>query len=102
MLNRELGTRLTGRYVPLPTIGRMTTVETAQLRKALDDYIQLGGIPDALKYPEMPSLPTLYDDVLYRDIATRYHIEAISALKELAFTAQGLRVFIDKHNLGRV
>ena len=29
---------------------------------------------------------TLYDDVLYRDIATRYRIEALSALKELAFT----------------
>ena len=104
LLSRELGTRLTGRYVPvelfpfsfkeflafrnepIPVIGRMTTVETAQLRKALDDYLQLGGIPDALKYPEMPLLRTLYDDVLYRDIATRYRIEAISALKELAFT----------------
>jgi predicted AAA+ superfamily ATPase len=46
----------------------------------------LGGIPDALKYPEMPLLRTLYDDVLHRDIATRYRIEAVSALKELAFT----------------
>ena len=104
LLSRELGTRLTGRYVPIelfpfsfkeflafrndpiPSIGRMTTVETAQLRKALDDYLQLGGIPDALKYPEMPLLRTLYDDVLYRDIATRYRIEAVSALKDLAFT----------------
>ena len=29
---------------------------------------------------------TLYDDVLYRDIATRYRIEEVRALKELAFT----------------
>ncbi len=104
LLSRELGTRLTGRYVPIelfpfsfkefltfrgdpiPPIGRMTTVETAQLRKALDDYLRLGGIPDALKYPDMPLLRTLYDDILYRDIATRYRIEAVSALKELAFT----------------
>ena len=104
LLSRELGTRLTGRYVPIelfpfsfkeflafrnqpiPVMGRMTTIETAQLRKALDDYIQLGGIPDALKYPEIPLLRTLYDDVLYRDIATRHRIEAVSALKELAFT----------------
>lgn len=104
LLSRELGTRLTGRYVPIelfpfsfeeflafrgdptPPIGRMTTVETAQLRKALDDYLRLGGIPDALKYPSIPLLRTLYDDVLYRDIATRYRIEAVSALKELAFT----------------
>jgi predicted AAA+ superfamily ATPase len=104
LLSRELGTRLTGRYVPfelfpfsfreflsfrgypIPSLGRMTTVETAQLRKTLDDYLRLGGIPDALKYPEIPLLRTLYDDVLYRDIATRYRVEAVSALKELAFT----------------
>lgn len=104
LLSRELGTRLTGRYVPIelfpfsfkefldftqrpiPTIGRMTTVETAQLRKGLDDYMKMGGIADALKYPEMPILRTLYNDVLYRDIVTRYRIAAVSALKELAFT----------------
>jgi len=104
LLSRELGTRLTGRYVPIelfpfsfkeflafrgdsiPSPGRMTTVATAQLRKALDDYLRLGGIPDALKYPDLPLLRTLYDDVLYRDIATRYRLEAVSALKELAFT----------------
>jgi predicted AAA+ superfamily ATPase len=104
LLSRELGTRLTGRYIPvelfpfsfkeflafrndpIPDIGRKTTVETAQLRRSLDDYLRLGGIPDALKYPQMPLLRTLYDDVIYRDIATRYRIEAVSALKELAFT----------------
>ena len=104
LLSQELGTRLTGRYVPIelfpfsfkeflafrhdpiPPIGRMTTIETAHLRRALDDYLHLGGIPDALKYPDMPLLRTLYDDVLYRDIATRYHIGAVTALKELAFT----------------
>ena len=104
LLSRELGTRLTGRYIPielfpfsfkefltfnddpLPPIGRMTTVETAQLRRNLNDYLLLGGVPDALKYPDLPVLRTLYDDVLYRDIATRYRIEAVSALKELAFT----------------
>ena len=30
-----------------------------------------GGIPDALKYPDINLHKTLYDDVLYRDIATR-------------------------------
>jgi hypothetical protein len=45
----------------------------------------LGGIPEPLKYPELPLARTLYDDVLYRDIATRYRIEEVRALKELAF-----------------
>lgn len=103
LLSRELGTRLTGRYVPIelfpfsfgeflqfrgetvPDLDRMTTVTCAGLKKKLVSYLQVGGIPDALKYPELPLLRTLYDDVLYRDIATRYRIDAVSALKELAF-----------------
>jgi predicted AAA+ superfamily ATPase len=103
LLSRELGTRLTGRYVPielfpfsfreymlfkgqrLPDFQRMTTIDKARLEKALDTYLKAGGIPDSLKYPELPLLRTLYDDVLYRDIATRYRLEAVTALKELAF-----------------
>jgi len=103
LLSRELGTRLTGRYVPLELfpfsfaefllfkryvlsdLERLTTADTARLQQHLDEYLRLGGIPDALKYPDMPLLRTLYDDVLYRDIATRYHIEEVRALKELAF-----------------
>lgn len=103
LLSRELGTRLTGRYVPvelfpfsfseylqfrkeaLPDLQCLTTAEKARLNNLLDAYLQSGGIPDALKYPELPLLRTLYDDVLYRDIATRYRLEAVTALKELAF-----------------
>jgi len=103
LLSRELGTRLTGRYVPIelfpfsfreflrfrgqpaPDLQRMTTADKGRLNSALDAYLQVGGIPDALKYPELALLRTLYDDVLYRDIATRHHLDAITALKELAF-----------------
>ena len=103
LLSRELGTRLTGRYVPvelfpfslgefmrfkgydIPDLTRLTTVKKAHLQKALIEYLRLGGIPEPLKYPELALLRTLYDDILYRDIATRYHIEEVRALKELAF-----------------
>jgi uncharacterized protein len=103
LLSRELGDRLTGRYVPielfpfsfaeflafrghaLPDLARLTTVDAAQLRHLLTQYLNAGGIPDALKYPDLPLLRTLYDDVLYRDIATRYRIEEVRALRELAF-----------------
>lgn len=103
LLSRELGTRLTGRYVPvelfpfsfrefmqfrqinLPDVLRLTTLEKASLNSALDDYLQAGGIPDALKYPELPILRTLYDDVLYRDIAARYQLSGVETLRELAF-----------------
>ncbi|MEW6219528.1 MAG: ATP-binding protein [Thermodesulfobacteriota bacterium] len=104
LLSRELGSRLTGRYVPvelfpfsfaeyllfqketIPDLERMTTVTSANLNKVLAAYLQAGGIPDALKYPDLNLLRTLYDDVLYRDIATRYRIDAVTALKELAFS----------------
>lgn len=103
LLSRELGTRLTGRYVPvelfpfsfleylqfcgqtIPDLKRMTTADKGVLKSAMDAYLRSGGIPDALKYPELPLLRSLYNDVLYRDIATRYRLEAVTALKELAF-----------------
>jgi predicted AAA+ superfamily ATPase len=103
LLSRELGTRLTGRYLPIelfpfsfveflhfkgyliPDLTRLTTVEKASLQQSLDEYLRLGGIPEPLKYPELPLRRTLYDDILYRDIATRYRIEEVRALKELAF-----------------
>ncbi len=103
LLSRDLGTRLTGRYVsvelfpfsfdeflrfqgyPLPDLTRLTTVEAARLQGYLDQYLRLGGIPEPLKYPDLPLARTLYDDVLHRDIAARYRIEDVRALKELAF-----------------
>jgi predicted AAA+ superfamily ATPase len=104
LLSRELGSRLTGRYVPVelfpfsfaefmrfrgyaaPDLARLTTVDAARLQGYLGEYLRAGGLPEPLKYPELPLARTLYDDVLYRDIATRYRIEEVRALKELAFT----------------
>ena len=103
LLSRELGSRMTGRYVPVelfpfsfaeflrfrgyavPDLARLTTVNAALLQGHLGEYLRLGGIPEPLKYPELPLARTLYDDVLYRDIATRYRIVELRALKELGF-----------------
>jgi uncharacterized protein len=103
LLSKELGTRLTGRYVPIelfpfsfreylefrgqkvPELNRMTTVDRAHLQSSLQTYLESGGIPDVLKYPELPLLRTLYDDILYRDIATRYRLDDVTAIRELAF-----------------
>ncbi len=103
LLSRELGTRLTGRHISIElfpfsfpeflafrgeTPGdpqQWTTIEQARMQSSLDAYLRLGGIPDALKYPELPLLRNLYDDVLYRDIATRHRLDDVTTLKELAF-----------------
>lgn len=98
------GSRKTGRYVPVelfpfsfseflrfrryatPDLARLTTVDAARLQANLNEHLRLGGIPEPLKYPELALARTLYDDVLYRDIATRYGIQEVRALKELAFS----------------
>lgn len=103
LLSQELGTRLTGRSVrvelfpfsfreflefkgiKIPDLEVLTTKQRGNLRKLVNDYIVFGGIPDALKYPELEIHKTLYDDVLYRDIATRYKLDNVRSLKELAF-----------------
>jgi len=103
LLSQELGTRLTGRSirvelfpfsfreflefreVEIPPLKVLNTVQRAQLLKHANDYVEFGGIPDSLKYPDLEIHKTLYDDVLYRDIATRYKLENVKSLKELTF-----------------
>ncbi len=103
LLSQELGTRLTGRYlrvelfpfsfkefllfknIEIPDLKVLTTKEKGQLVKLTKDYVISGGIPDSLKYPELKIHKTLYDDVLYRDIATRYKLDNVKSLKELTF-----------------
>jgi hypothetical protein len=103
LLGQELGTKLTGRSVRFelfpfsfteyivfrgvdpPRTSALTTSERGNLLKLSREYIQSGGIPDALKYPQLDIHKTLYDDVLYRDIAARHGIDNVKSLQELAF-----------------
>jgi len=103
LLSQELGTRLTGRSIRVellpfsfqeylrfkktkaPSSKVLTTKQKGQLRKHANDYLLFGGIPDALKYKQLEIHKTLYDDVLYRDIATRYKLDNTKNLKELSF-----------------
>lgn len=102
LLSREFGTHLTGRYIPvelypfsyveyllyqgvgIPDRQQWSTAEQAGYQKLLDEYLVLGGLPEPLKYPELNLHQALYNDVLYRDIAARYQINEVRALKELA------------------
>ncbi len=102
LLSKELGTRLTGRSIridlypfsfieyldykniPMPTSKILSTKKSGQLLKQIRDYLNQGGIPDFLKYPKLPIHKALYDDVLYRDIATRYKLDNTSNIKELS------------------
>ncbi|MBU6389223.1 ATP-binding protein [Patescibacteria group bacterium] len=103
LLSQELGTRLTGRSIRIelfpfsfreflkfreiviPNTQVLTAVQRGTLIRLVNEYLNMGGIPDALKYPELEMHRSLYDDVLYRDIAARYKLENVRSLKELAF-----------------
>ncbi len=103
LLSEELGTKLTGRSlryelfpfsykeylqfqgIDPPEIFALTTKKRGALLKNCREYLLYGGIPDALKYPQLDILKTLYNDVLYRDIAARYRIDNVKILQELAF-----------------
>jgi len=97
LLSRELGTRLTGRYIQIDlfpfsfkeyltlkefSIGT-TTKDKAALERHLKKYLLSGGIPNALVYPEINIHGSLYNDVIYRDVVARYNLENASSIKEL-------------------
>jgi predicted AAA+ superfamily ATPase len=103
LLGQELGIKLTGRSlrfelfpfsfaeylrfnnVKLPDLSALTTRKRGSLLQQSREYIANGGIPDAIKYPQLDILKSLYDDVIYRDIAARYNIDNVKSLQELAF-----------------
>ena len=100
MLSRELGSRLTGRYVGIEVfpfsfkeyldfvdvkvLDPQTTEERAMVRKAYNDYFTRGGMPEYLRYERMEIIKALYDNILYRDILVRYGLKEERALKELS------------------
>ena len=101
MLSKELGTRLTGRYIGVelfpfsfnefldfhginvPDI--LLVEDRAAIKKQFSDYLQHGGIPEYLKYDNELILKTLYDNILYKDIFARYRLNDEKTLKELSF-----------------
>ncbi|MCX6266339.1 MAG: ATP-binding protein [Bacteroidetes bacterium] len=89
LLSKELGTRLTGRHITqelfpfsyhefLAFKGMTPSVES------LKAYMIEGGFPEFVKTGDQDQLATLFEDVLIRDIVTRYGIKDIKSLHRLA------------------
>ncbi|PIU03718.1 hypothetical protein COT44_01785 [Candidatus Shapirobacteria bacterium CG08_land_8_20_14_0_20_39_18] len=103
LLSKELGTKLTGRYIPIelfpfsykeyltfnkvevPDLTRLTTVQKGKLKKTFADYLKKGGIPQSLQYPQLPVNKNLYSDIINRDIGSRYKLAETKPLRELSF-----------------
>ena len=101
LLSREFGTRLTGRYrlfelYPFSfaeyirfrkiTIGKDSPYipeEKVGLTMAFAAYREQGGMPEYLINADEGYIKTLYDNILYRDIITRYSIRQQRLVREL-------------------
>ncbi|MEA3342739.1 MAG: ATP-binding protein [archaeon] len=104
LLSKELATHLTGRYIELGLypfsfyeylryIGLTYTDEDlympdkiGEIKNRLLEYIESGGFPEPLKYPELEKryLTDLYNAIITKDIITRYNVRYSKTLKDLA------------------
>jgi predicted AAA+ superfamily ATPase len=105
MLSREIGTKLTGRQVSFEVyplsfqeflrfnnleVGTELdyTARKATIRKSFSDYLKYGGFPEVVLKESSNEkellLKNYFEDLLYRDIVTRYEIRDVSNLRNLA------------------
>lgn len=102
LLSRELGTKLTGRNMKIElfpfsfneylrfqkaeTTSKtpLTTRQEAAIKRHFNRWLKNGGMPEYLKYDDSSMLKHVYDDILFRDIAVRYRIKNVKALRELS------------------
>ncbi|AMM53923.1 ATP-binding protein [Pyrococcus kukulkanii] len=101
LLSGELSTSLTGRYVgftlypfsfreflkfkgvKLEKNWMYSTKSIAKIKRLLEEYIKIGGFPEALKFGRV-YLQTIYRDIVERDVIMRHNIREVQAIKELA------------------
>ncbi|MDE1810639.1 MAG: ATP-binding protein, partial [Candidatus Micrarchaeota archaeon] len=99
LLSKELGTHLTGRHVdielypfsfsefldakkiPLPKKKFYSTDETAILSKTFKEYLNSGGMPEAVVFSNEAVLTQILRDIIQKDILTRYDIRQSSVFK---------------------
>lgn len=88
MLSVELGTNLTGRHIskelfPFSYNEFCSFFSYEHNKESYLSFIQKGGFPEYLKTGNSELISFLLEDILHRDIATRYSIRDISGLKKL-------------------
>jgi uncharacterized protein len=89
LLSKELGTRLTGRYLhhelfPFSYAEFLAFGESRQADGSIGNYLIKGGFPEYLQINQPEVLQNLLKDILYRDIAIRYNIKNTGTLFEIA------------------
>lgn len=101
LLSKELGTKLTGRHVDINLkpfsffeflclkhlhVNKESMYKTesrVQIKQLFEEYLLKGGMPEYLIHDDLELLMIIYDDIIIKDIAVRYHIDNISILREV-------------------
>ena len=101
LLSKEFGTRLTGRYKAFEVYPfsfreflsfNKIVVEKrdwydlekkVKVLKLFQEYLLSGGLPEYLKNRDKDYVRTVYENILYKDIITRYSIKKEKIIKEL-------------------
>ena len=124
LLSKELGTKLTGRYIDL-IVNPFSfdeylniekkfkyskemlykTEDRAKLKKMFGKYLISGGMPEFLIYKDPGILTRIYEDIVIKDIAVRYKVENLYEMRELyqylitnfanRFSFNGLKQIVD-------
>ena len=89
LLNRELGTKLTGRHLQTElfpfSFNEFLNLKNADASlKSFNDYFYKGGFPEFLKKDEPSILHELLSDVIMKDIAVRFGIKNTNILNKIA------------------
>lgn len=105
MLSKELGTHLTGRNIPFSlypfsfneflqfkkhsytSLERLTTEQKSRFKQLFNEYLEKGGFPEYLQTGKEEYLKAVYENILYRDIITRYHLPQEKPIKEVVYYA---------------
>lgn len=101
LLSKEFGTKLTGRHVDIlltPFSFReflklknisideksvYLTEKRAIIKNYFEEYLINGGMPEYTKFNDIEILERNYNDILLKDIISRYKVEDVNALREL-------------------
>jgi predicted AAA+ superfamily ATPase len=99
MISGELATHLTGRYIDFTLypfsfkeflrfrghekVDTGTTLSDARAKRALKDYIDVGGFPEVYTFGK-DLTRKIYSDIVHRDILNRYDIRNGTSFEEMA------------------
>ncbi len=89
LLSKELGTRLTGRHItqelfPFSYNEFLKFKTLVSSKESLELYMKFGGFPEYVRIGDEEQIISLFNDVLIRDIVSRYGIKDIKSLQRLA------------------